>query len=154
MAGQDGLTADAEAIPRRDASVLTLSDCWRDFIRRRTPPFLAAAFLAASRGGNLGALLAVLDPDVVLYADAAAVPSGVPATLRGAAAVASGALASSARSRYSGLALVNGTPGIVMAPGGRLVVALALTIDDGKITRIEVIANPARLQQLDLAVLN
>jgi RNA polymerase sigma factor (sigma-70 family) len=115
---------------------------------------VAAAFLAASRGGDLGALLAVLDPDVVLHADAAAVPSGVPATLRGAAAVASGALASSARSRYSGLALVNGTPGIVMAPGGRLVVALALSIGDSKITRIEVIADPARLRQLDLAVLN
>jgi RNA polymerase sigma factor (sigma-70 family) len=115
---------------------------------------VAAAFLAASRGGDLGALLAVLDPDVVLHADAAAVPSGVPATLRGAAAVASGALASAARSRYSGLALVNGTPGIVMAPGGRLVIALALTIEDGKITRIEVIADPARLRELDLAVLN
>src|SRR6516162_10217238 len=52
---------------------------------------VAEAFLAASRGGDLNALLAVLDPDVVLNADAAAVPSGVPVTIRGAAAVASGA---------------------------------------------------------------
>jgi RNA polymerase sigma-70 factor (ECF subfamily) len=114
----------------------------------------AEAFLAASRGGDLGALLAVLDPEVVLHADAASVPSGVPMTIRGAAAVASGARAASGRSRYSGVALVNGTPGIVMAPRGRLVLVLALTIGDGKISRIDVIADPARLEELDLAVLS
>jgi hypothetical protein len=47
MAEQDGLTAAADAIPRRDPGVLTLSDCWRDFIRRRTPPFLSAAIVGA-----------------------------------------------------------------------------------------------------------
>ena len=115
---------------------------------------VAEAFLAASRGGDLGALLAVLDPEVVLHADAASVPSGVPMTIRGAAAVARAARAASGRSRYSGVALVNGTPGIVMAPRGRLVLVLALTIGDGKISRIEVIADPARLEELDLAVLD
>jgi RNA polymerase sigma factor (sigma-70 family) len=114
---------------------------------------VADAFLAASRGGDLGALLAVLDPEVVLHADAAAVPSGAPRTLRGAAAVASGARAASGRSQYSRVALVNGTPGIVMAPRGRLRVVLAFTIDDRTITRIDVIADPARLEKLDLAVL-
>ncbi|HEY5989286.1 MAG TPA: hypothetical protein VIV12_23335, partial [Streptosporangiaceae bacterium] len=111
---------------------------------------VAAAFLAASRGGDMGALLAVLDPEVVLHADTASVPSRAPVTIRGAAAVARGALAASARSRYSRIALVNGTPGIVMAPFGRLVVVLALTIPDEKITLIEVIAEPARLGKLDL----
>jgi len=115
---------------------------------------VADAFLAASRGGDLGALLAVLDPEVVLHADAASAPRGVPVTIRGAAAVARGARAASGRSRYSGVALVNGTPGIVMAPRGRLVLVLAFTIPDGKITRIDVIADPARLQELDLAVLD
>jgi RNA polymerase sigma factor (sigma-70 family) len=115
---------------------------------------VAEAFLAASRGGDLGALLAVLDPDVVLNADAAVVPSGVPMTIRGAAAVASGARAASVRSRYSGVALVNGTPGIVMAPRGQLMVVLAFTISGDKISRIDVIADPARLQELDLAVLD
>jgi RNA polymerase sigma factor (sigma-70 family) len=115
---------------------------------------VADAFLAASRGGDLGALLAVLDPEVVLHADAAAVPSGAPATLRGAAAVARGARIASGRSRYSRLALVNGTPGIVMAPRGRLVLVLALTIGDSTISRIDVIADPARLEKLDLAVLD
>ena len=114
---------------------------------------VADAFLTASRGGDLGALLAVLDPEVVLHADAAAVPSGAPRTLRGAAAVARGARAASGRSQYSRVALVNGTPGIVMAPRGRLRVVLAFTIDDRTITRIDVIADPARLEKLDLAVL-
>jgi len=115
---------------------------------------VAEAFLAASRGGDLGALLAVLDPEVILHADAAAVPAGVPMTIRGAAAVARGARAASGRSRYSGVALVNGTPGIVMAPRGRLILVLAFTIGDGKISRIDVIADPARLEELDLAVLD
>jgi RNA polymerase sigma-70 factor (ECF subfamily) len=114
---------------------------------------VAEAFLAASRGGDLGALLAVLDPEVVLHADAASVPSGVPMTIRGAAAVARAARAASGRSRYSGVALVNGTPGIVMAPRGRLVLVLALTIGDGNISGIDVIADPGRLAELDLAVL-
>ena len=115
---------------------------------------VAEAFLAAARGGDLGALLAVLDPEVVLHADAAAVPSGAPATLRGAAAVARGARVASGRSRYSRVALVNGTPGIVMAPRGRLILVLALTIGDSTISRIDVIADPARLEKLDLAVLD
>jgi len=115
---------------------------------------VAEAFLAAARGGDLGALLAVLDPDVVLHADAAAGPAGAPATLRGAAAVAQGARAASARSQYSRVALVNGTPGIVMAPRGRLRVVLAFTMTDDKISQIEVIADPARLETLDLAVLD
>ena len=87
-------------------------------------------------------------------AGAATVPAGAPATLRGAAAVARGARAASARSQYSRVALVNGTPGIVMAPRGRLRVVLAFTMTDDKISRIDVIADPARLETLDLAVLD
>jgi RNA polymerase sigma factor (sigma-70 family) len=115
---------------------------------------VAEAFLAAARGGDLNGLLAVLDPEVVLHADAAAVPSGVAMTIRGAVAVARNARAASVRSRYSGVALVNGTPGIVMAPRGRLTVVLAFTIDENAITRIDVIADPARLAELHLAVLD
>ncbi len=115
---------------------------------------VAEAFLAASRGGDLRALLAVLDPEVVLHADAAAAPSGAPATLRGAAVVAQGARMASARSRSSRVALVNGTPGIVWAPRGRLRLVLAFTMTDDKISRIDVIADPARLETLELAVLS
>jgi RNA polymerase sigma factor (sigma-70 family) len=114
---------------------------------------VAEAFLAACRGGDLAALIAVLDPDVVLTSDAAAVPSGVPRTVRGAQAVARGARAAAERSRYGRIALVNGAPGLVMAPGGRLVVALAFTFSEDKISGIDVIANPDRLAGLDVAVL-
>jgi RNA polymerase sigma factor (sigma-70 family) len=114
---------------------------------------VARAFMAAARGGDLGALIAVLDPDVVLRADAAASPSGVPVTVRGAAAVAGGARAATARARYGRVALINGTPGLVMAPRGRLVLALAFTYSGDKISQIDVIADPGRLEALDLALL-
>ena len=103
------------------------------------------AFMAASRGGDLEGLIAVLDPDVVLHSDATASPSGVPLTVRGAAAVAGGARAASARSRYGRIALVNGAPGLIMAPRGRLLVALAFTFSGEKISQIDVIADPDRL---------
>jgi len=113
---------------------------------------VAEAFLAAARGGDLSALVAVLDPDVVLRADAAASPSGRPVTVRGAAAVASGARVSAGRARYGRVALINGTPGLVMAPRGRLVLALAFTYSGDTISQIDVIADPDRLAALDLAV--
>ena len=113
---------------------------------------VAEAFLAATRGGDLAGLIAVLDPDVVLTSDAAAVPAGVPRTVRGAQAVARGARAASTRSRYGRVALVNGAPGLVMAPRGRLVVALAFTFSEDKITGIDVIADPERLAGLDIGL--
>jgi RNA polymerase sigma-70 factor, ECF subfamily len=112
------------------------------------------AFLAASRGGDFDALVALLDPDVVLHADREAVPSRAPTVIRGAHAVARGALASSARARFTQPALVNGAVGLVMAPRGQLFLILGFTITDGKITEIDVVADPARLRQLDLAVLD
>jgi hypothetical protein len=115
---------------------------------------VAQAFMAAARGGDLGALIAVLDPDVVLRADAAASPSGVPVTIRGAAAVAGGARAAAARARYGRVALINGTPGLVMAPRGRLVLALAFTYSGDRISQIDVIADPGRLDALELSVLD
>ena len=115
---------------------------------------VAEAFIAASRAGDLDALLAVLDPDVVLHADAAAVPSGRPAELRGAAAVAHGARLSAGRSSESVLALVDGVPGIVHAPDGRLTTVLAFSYRGDRISGVEVIAEPARLAALELAVLD
>jgi RNA polymerase sigma-70 factor (ECF subfamily) len=111
------------------------------------------AFLAATRGGDIEALLAVLAPDVVRRADRGAL-------LRGARAVVEETLRSVLRARHARLALVDGRPGLVVAPRGRLVFALALTLDDGddadrraRITEIDVISDPARLRRLDLAVL-
>jgi RNA polymerase sigma factor (sigma-70 family) len=120
-----------------------------DLARQRE---VATAFLAASRGGDLSALVALLDSDVTLTADAGAVPSGQPALLRGADMVARGALASSTRAGYSRLALVDGAVGIVYAPAGRLQVVLALTVSAaGRVTAIDVIADPDRLRRLRLA---
>jgi RNA polymerase sigma factor (sigma-70 family) len=115
---------------------------------------VAAAFLAASRGGDLSALVAVLDSGVTLTADAAAGPSGKPTQLRGAEMVARGAVMASGRAGQSQLALVDGAVGIVFAPGGRLQVVLALTVSAARrITAIDVIADPDRLRRLRLAVL-
>ena len=122
-----------------------------DLARQRE---VAAAFLAAARGGDLSALVALLDSDVTLTADAVAVPSGRPARLRGADLVARGAVLSSGRAGDSRLALVNGTVGIVFAPAGRLQVVLALTVGaQRRITAIDVIADPGQLRRLRLALL-
>ena len=113
---------------------------------------VAEAFLAASRAGDLTALLAVLDPDVVLHADAATVPSGAPTVLEGAAAVAGGARSAAAMSRRSVVALINGVPGIVYAPHGRAALVLAFGYHGDRISAIDVIADPDRLEALELAV--
>jgi RNA polymerase sigma-70 factor (ECF subfamily) len=110
------------------------------------------AFLAAARGGDIDALLAVLAPDVVRRADRAAVPAGVATELRGARAVADETATNVARAAFARPALVAGAVGIVVAPQGRLLVALALTVEDGRIAEIDVVADPARLRVLDVAV--
>jgi RNA polymerase sigma-70 factor (ECF subfamily) len=122
-----------------------------DLARQRE---VASAFLAAARGGDLSALVTLLDSEVTLTADAASVPSGRPAMLQGADLVARGAVLASSRAGHSQLALVNGSVGIVWAPAGRLQVVLALTVSaDRRITAIDVIADPGRLRQVQVAVL-
>ncbi|MGW4033843.1 sigma-70 family RNA polymerase sigma factor [Streptomyces sp. NPDC004838] len=112
------------------------------------------AFLAASRSGDLDALLAVLDPDVVRRADRAALPPGVATEARGARNVAEETMVLGRMARFAEPALVNGAVGVVVAPHGRLMRVLALTIEGGRITAYEVIADPARLLRLHLAVLD
>jgi RNA polymerase sigma-70 factor, ECF subfamily len=112
------------------------------------------AFLAALRAGDFDGLLAVLDPDVVVRADSVAVPPGAPTEIRGARNWAKGALAFSRAARFVQPALVNGAVGLLLAPGGRLSRALSFTIARGKIVKVEVIADPERLRQLDLGVLD
>ncbi|MHA5052268.1 sigma-70 family RNA polymerase sigma factor [Streptomyces sp. SD15] len=111
------------------------------------------AFLAATRGGNFDALVALLHPDVVLHADKAVVPTSEPVVVRGAHTVAKGAMAATGRARFTGLALIDGTVGLAMAPHGRLSLVLAFTIVDGLITEIDVVAERERLRRLDIAVL-
>jgi RNA polymerase sigma factor (sigma-70 family) len=109
------------------------------------------AFLAAARGGDFEALLAVLDPDVVVRADRAAVRAGASREVRGAAAVAG---TFSGRARFTRPALVNGAAGAVWAPGGRPRVVFGFTITGGKVVGIELLADPERLRELDLVVLD
>jgi RNA polymerase sigma-70 factor (ECF subfamily) len=111
------------------------------------------AFLAAARSGDMKGLLSVLDPDVVLQSDrAAAVRTGSLTELRGAEIIASRAMKGGARAARP--VLVDGAVGVVVAPRGRLLMVIRFTITAGKIVEIEAIAEPERLRQLDLAVLN
>jgi RNA polymerase sigma-70 factor (ECF subfamily) len=120
-----------------------------DFSRQRE---VVEAYLAAARGGDFEGLLAVLDPDVVLRADRSAVAMGASSEIRGARAVAE--QAAKRRAQFARAALVNGAVGIVVAPRGRLLLVLSLTVERGKISEIEIIGDPARLDQLDLAMLS
>jgi RNA polymerase sigma factor (sigma-70 family) len=112
------------------------------------------AFLAAARGGDFDALVAVLDPDVVLRADRGAVPARSLTEIHGAAAVAGSAL-SFQRSGYSVQpALVNGAAGVVSTAHGQPVSVMSFTITSGKIVAIDILADPERLRHLDLTVLD
>jgi RNA polymerase sigma-70 factor (ECF subfamily) len=121
-----------------------------DLSRQRN---IAEAFLAAAREGDFRALLEVLDPDVVLHADAAAANAQAPVEVRGASPVARGAQAFADRIRFAQLGLVNGKIGVIIAPYGRLFVVLSLAIARDKIAQIEVIGDPERLKHLELALL-
>jgi len=109
------------------------------------------AFLAAARGGDFDALVAVLDPDVVLRADLSAAHAVGSREVRGGPAVAR--TAAKGRARAARPALVNGTVGVVVAPRGRLLMVLAFTIRGQNIVEIDAIADPARLSRLDVVLL-
>ena len=106
------------------------------------------AFLAASRGGDLSGLLAVLDPDVVFRADAAAMRAGAQSEVRGATAVAKAFVG---RAQGARVALVDGAVGVVVAPRGRLFLVLGVTVAGGRIVAIDAIADPDRLPKIELA---
>ncbi|HEV2780556.1 MAG TPA: sigma-70 family RNA polymerase sigma factor [Actinophytocola sp.] len=103
------------------------------------------AFLAASRGGDFDALLALLDPDAVLRADAVTVQMGAEAEVRGARAVAG---TFSGRARAARPALIDGAAGLVWSVGGQPRVVFTFAVADGKITGIEMIADPEHLGEL------
>jgi RNA polymerase sigma factor (sigma-70 family) len=118
-----------------------------DLARQRE---VVAAFLAASRNGEFDALVAMLDPDVELRADSAAVAMGA-AGARGALAVAG---TFSGRARAAQPALVDGAAGLVWASGGRPRVAFAFNIADRTIVGIEMLADPERLGELDIVIVD
>ncbi|HEY6496309.1 MAG TPA: sigma-70 family RNA polymerase sigma factor [Trebonia sp.] len=109
------------------------------------------AFLAASQDGDFEGLLAILDPEVVLRADAGAGPFGPSVLLRGPREVLAQARLFAPLGRYARPVLVNGGPGFLIARGGEPLALMAVTIENGKITEMDVLADPDRLGRLDLA---
>jgi RNA polymerase sigma-70 factor (ECF subfamily) len=130
---------------RRVQGTATVPDA--DVTRQRA---VLDAFLAAARGGDFAALLAVLDPDVVLRADGGA--AGASREVRGATAVAEQALTFRRLAPFAHPVLVNGAVGFVAAPGGQPMAILGFTIRGGKIVEIDILSDPDRLHRLDLTV--
>jgi RNA polymerase sigma-70 factor, ECF subfamily len=108
------------------------------------------AFLAASREGDFEGLLAILDPDIVLRADAGAGPFGPSGLTRGARAVIAQSQRFAPLSRFARPVLVNGGPGFLVVRDGEPLALMAVTVQDGRITEMDVLADPARLAALDL----
>jgi len=117
------------------------------------------AFLRAARAGDLDGLLAVLDPDAVVRIDAAAridapaAEAGMAREVRGASTWARQFIALSRGLRFVQPALIDGSVGLILAPGGKLSRALTFTVTNARVTRVEVIGDAARLREIDIAVL-
>ncbi|HXV62269.1 MAG TPA: RNA polymerase sigma factor SigJ [Vicinamibacteria bacterium] len=108
------------------------------------------AFLAASRDGDLEAIVAVLDPEVVLRVDAA---RGASKVVRGASEVARQALSFSQFAPFLRRLLVNGAMGVVAAPQGKVFSLTGFTVRDGKIVAMDILADPERLRRIDFSAL-
>lgn len=112
------------------------------------------AFFAAARDGDFDALVAVLHPDVVSRGDGGALRPQATAVVRGAREVAARALTFARLAPFVRPALVNGAAGVVVAPRGEPFSVMGFTVVGGKIVEIDAIADPERLRELDLAVLD
>jgi RNA polymerase sigma-70 factor (ECF subfamily) len=112
------------------------------------------AFFAAARDGDFDALVAVLDPDVVLRSDGGVARPDATHMVHGSRAVAERALTFARLSPFVRPALVNGVAGVVVAPRGQPFSVMAFTVRRGKVTAIDALADPARLRELDLAALD
>jgi RNA polymerase sigma factor (sigma-70 family) len=112
------------------------------------------AYLAAARDGDFEALVAVLDPNVVLRVDGGHLRPGDSKEVRGASAVAEQAFGYARLARFARPALVNGAAGFVVAPQGRPFAVIGFTVARGRIAEIDILADPARLRELDLTVLD
>jgi RNA polymerase sigma factor (sigma-70 family) len=112
------------------------------------------AFFLAARGGDFDALVALLDPDVVLRADFGARRPAASMVLHGAAAVARQALMGALPAAHLHPALVNGAAGVVVTVGGRPFAVLGFTVAEGRIVEVDAIADPERVQRIAAAVLS
>lgn len=111
---------------------------------------IVGAFLAASRDGDFSALLALLDPDVLVRADGVAAKWLTASEIRGADAVAKTFVG---RAQAAQPALIDGAPGLVWAPHGRVRAVFSFTISNGKISQVDLITEPERIGGLDLTIL-
>jgi RNA polymerase sigma factor (sigma-70 family) len=112
------------------------------------------AFFAAARAGSFDALVAVLDPNVVLRSDGGAARPNASVVLHGPAAVAGQALMFAVPSAVVRPALVNGAAGVVVTRDGRPLSVMGFTVTNAKIVEIDAVVDPERLAQLDLGVLD
>jgi RNA polymerase sigma-70 factor (ECF subfamily) len=153
----------APILERSPAATRQLASRARRRVQKADPPpgadvtrqrEIVHAWIAASRNGDFDALLALLDPDVVLRVDLGAAPAGATKVVRGARAVVGRARAFGESAQFARPAVVNGSAGIVTAPEGHARSAIAFTIRHGKITEIDLFADPERLAQLDLSALD
>lgn len=118
---------------------------------RATQQRVADAFLAAGRNGDLDALIAVLDPDVVLRIDGGTKRPGATKVVHGARAVAEGAMRFSALAPLASQVLVNGVPGFIgRYPDGRPLSVMGMTIRDGRIVELFALTDAERIRKLDL----
>jgi RNA polymerase sigma-70 factor (ECF subfamily) len=120
-----------------------------DLVRRRK---VVEAFLSASREGDFAALLTLLDPEVVVRIEDVAPRQVGQRELRGAANVLARARDFARAAKFCRLALLDGSPGLVMAPEGHLLRALVFTFAGDRVASIEVIADPERLRQIDVSL--
>jgi RNA polymerase sigma-70 factor (ECF subfamily) len=107
------------------------------------------AFLAAARHGDFAALLAVLDPDVVLRADAGDGPLGPSRVVHGASGVAKQVMQFARMARFAVPAMVNGSPGVVAETNGRVMAVLGATVRQGRIVELVILADRERLRRFD-----
>jgi RNA polymerase sigma factor (sigma-70 family) len=147
----------APVLERSPATTKKLASRARAKVRGETPHVASEvadrwrvvdAFLDAARSGDLDALLAVLAPDVVRRVDGVGIGRASPGELRGADAVAREAARFAVRARSAAIALIDGAPGIVVAPAGRLVGVLLVQVDGDRVAGYEVVGDPSSLERL------
>jgi RNA polymerase sigma-70 factor (ECF subfamily) len=153
----------APVVERSPAAARQLASRARRRVRGATPDpdtdlegqrEVVDAFLTAAREGDFEALVELLDPDIVVRVDRGALPTRAPREIRGAQAVAELARRGAGGARFARVALVNGAAGLVVAPGGRPVAVVGFTVVQGRIAEVDVLADPARVRELDLTVLD
>jgi len=155
----------APIVERSSAATRQLASRARRRVRGATPsaePDLGRqrqvvdAFMAAARAGDFEALVAVLDPDIVLRVDSGALVGGAAASklVRGAKSVAEQAMTFRQFAPQAQVVLVNGSVGLVNAVEGQALAVMGVTVVDGRIVAMHILADPDRLADLDLSALD